>query len=243
MIGSRPTTRLVSYNVHRCIGAGGESSVERVADVLRELRPDVVGLQEVLSSEQVPRPGQLERLADAVGLEPVAGSTLADPDGRYGNGLLLARPPLEVVRHDLSVPGREPRGALEVVISSHAGPVRVVTTHLGLSARERRVQIGRLVEILRARSEPLLGLLGDVNEWRGWLGRSLREVDRLLQPVAVTRTFPSSRPLVSLDRIWVDRRFDVVEAGHHPSPAARVASDHLPVYAEVGAAPEDDDAA
>jgi endonuclease/exonuclease/phosphatase family metal-dependent hydrolase len=233
---SGETLRVVTYNIHRCIGTDGRGSVDRVARVLGELRPDLVALQEVLSSERVPNPGQLERLADATGLQPVAGGTLVEEDARYGNGLLLRAPPAKVERHDLSVPGAEPRGALEVVVETAAGPARVITTHLGLRARERRRQIERLEAILAARPEPVLALLGDVNEWRPRpLVASLARLSRVLRPVPVARTFPSRRPMVGLDRIWIGPGADLLASGPHRSALAREASDHLPFFAEVRA--------
>jgi endonuclease/exonuclease/phosphatase family metal-dependent hydrolase len=235
-VSSDDVLRIVTYNVHRCIGVDGRGSVERVAHVLRELRPDLVALQEVLSSERVPSPGQLERLADAARLEPVAGATLVEADARYGNGLLLRAPPREIERHDLSVPGAEPRGALEIVMDTDAGPARVISTHLGLRVRERRRQIADLEAILERRPEPVLALLGDVNEWRRRPFRDpLAPLSRRLRPVPVARTFPSRRPVVALDRIWVGPRTDLIASGAHRSPLARVASDHLPLLAEVRA--------
>lgn len=225
--------RLVSYNVHRCIGARGGASVERVAEVLRELAPDVVALQEVLSSERIPKTGQLEQLADAVGLVPVPGATLVHADGPYGNGLLLSGPPVEVIRHDLSVAGREPRGALEVTVEGEFGRVRLINTHLGLSARERRGQVRRLEQIVTAPGEPLVALLGDTNEWRPRIGDPLRALDRRLERAPSGRTFPSRRPLVALDRIWIGPGFSLRDSGSHRSPLARMASDHLPVFADV----------
>lgn len=226
--------RLVTYNVHRCIGADGKGSVERVGAVLRELRPDLVAVQEVVSSERVPKAGQLEVLADVAGLQPVAGGTLVEDEGRYGNGLLLRAPPAEIERHDLSFAGAEPRGALEAVIETGGRPVRVISTHLGLRRRERRKQIAWLHEIVMRRSEPVLALMGDVNEWRPRpLGNPLAVLSRVLRPVPVARTFPSRRPLVGLDRIWVDPAAELLASGPHRSALARVASDHLPLLAEV----------
>ena len=46
-------------------------------------------------------------------------------------------------------------------------------------------------------------------------------------------SFHSRKPVASLDRIIVDRRFTIAEAGVHMSAAARVASDHLPIWARI----------
>ncbi|HSL91086.1 MAG TPA: hypothetical protein VK863_00435, partial [Candidatus Limnocylindrales bacterium] len=39
--------RAVSYNIHRCVGMDGRKDPGRVAEVIRELGADIVGLQEV----------------------------------------------------------------------------------------------------------------------------------------------------------------------------------------------------
>src|SRR5690348_7346215 len=71
----------VTYNVHRCIGLDGSYSVQRVADVLNEIRPDIVGLQEVdtglrvsgpLLPEKVPGVDRRRRGLSAAVEEPVA---------------------------------------------------------------------------------------------------------------------------------------------------------------------------
>jgi endonuclease/exonuclease/phosphatase family metal-dependent hydrolase len=41
--------------------------------------------------------------------------------------------------------------------------------------------------------------------------------------------------VAALDRIIVDKNLDIEAAGVHMSPAARKASDHLPIWARVTA--------
>ena len=41
------TIRLMTYNVHRCVGVDRKLDLERVADVIAASRPDVVALQEL----------------------------------------------------------------------------------------------------------------------------------------------------------------------------------------------------
>jgi endonuclease/exonuclease/phosphatase family metal-dependent hydrolase len=47
------------------------------------------------------------------------------------------------------------------------------------------------------------------------------------------RTFPSRFPLFALDRIWVHPRQSLARFHAHVSTAARTASDHLPVVAQL----------
>ncbi len=116
------TVVVCSWNVHECVGRDGQRDPGRVATVMRGIDADVFALQEVHSDQRAGGPlDQARFLADALGLDAVPGPTLDRRGGRYGN-LLLTRLPLGTVRrHDLSVAGREARGALEVVLESPAG--------------------------------------------------------------------------------------------------------------------------
>src|SRR5581483_10937782 len=134
-----------SYNIHRCIGLDGRHDPERVACVIDELDTDIIGLQEVESRlGGTPDTHQLNFLAEETGFIAVAGSTILRPDSHYGNALLTRHNVREVRSHDLSVPGREPRGILDVDLDVHGHPLRVLVTHLGLGARERRRQTNML---------------------------------------------------------------------------------------------------
>jgi len=48
---TRPSLRIVTYNVHKCRGVDRRVRPDRIVEVLRELRPDIVALQEVVSLE------------------------------------------------------------------------------------------------------------------------------------------------------------------------------------------------
>lgn len=214
---------VATYNVHDCVGRDGHRDAARVAGVIRELGADVVALQEV-SHEA------LARLAAESGFEAIAAPTLRDGRGEYGNALLTRMSVGHVERVDISVPGREPRGALEVELETPAGRLRVIATHLGLRAPERTRQVERL--LARLPESGAVALLGDVNEWRP-RARSLRRLSAGLGPTRAVRSFPAWRPLFALDRIFARAPARLERLGAHASSAARMASDHLPVRAEL----------
>ncbi|MEX1311441.1 MAG: endonuclease/exonuclease/phosphatase family protein [Candidatus Sulfomarinibacteraceae bacterium] len=142
-------------------------------------------------------------LEDLTGMSAVPGVTIAAPEGAYGNVVLTNLEVGSVNRHDLTVEAREPRGAIEARLGLPGGGVlTMVATHLGLRRKERRRQTQTLLRIChRARLDPLLVLMGDFNEW--WpSARSLRELRRALGPTRAAASFPSSRPVFALDRIW-----------------------------------------
>jgi endonuclease/exonuclease/phosphatase family metal-dependent hydrolase len=224
-----------SWNIHECVGADGRRDPSRVANVLGEIGADVFALQEVLSDAA--GGGELDQarfLAESLGLGSVAGPTLERRGGRYGNLLLTRLPVLSVRRHDLTVHAREPRGALEVVLEGPNEPLRVVVTHLGLRASERARQARLLLDRLSPAAGEILVLLADWNEWLPWR-MALRLPRRRFGDVPAPRTFPARRPLLALDRVWVEPRSRLVRTSVHHSRLAARASDHLPLVAWLSA--------
>jgi endonuclease/exonuclease/phosphatase family metal-dependent hydrolase len=225
---------VASYNIHRGVGLDRRRDLDRIADVIREIRPDVIGLQEVVRENGVAHADQATYLAAALGMSVVMGETRSFGDGTYGNAVLTRLPVLSSLRCDLSCRGREPRGCLRVDLGVDDTAVHVFNCHFGLAFRERRAQMDLLHAFLRAADcgGPRL-LLGDFNEWhRGPVTRGLRR--EFSSPMRrMRRTHPAVFPLFRLDRIYWDVELQG-EAFHvHSSRVARVASDHLPVVARV----------
>lgn len=225
-----------SYNIHGCVGLDKRYDVQRVAGVIRELGCDAVGLQEVDG-----RPGeqtdsmQLQDLAAATGMTAIAVNThtVTPPRFRKTNALLTCREIRSMRSYDLTFEGQEPRSALDVELLVEGRPVRVVVTHLGLGAHERRYQVRKLLTALSGiPAEQAVVLLGDINEWLP-VGRPLRWLQSALGKAPAGRSFPVWAPLLALDRIWARPPGLVGMFEVHRSPTARVASDHYPVKANI----------
>ncbi|MBE0626502.1 MAG: endonuclease/exonuclease/phosphatase family protein [Burkholderiales bacterium] len=222
---------VASYNVHGCIGGDSRFDPERTLGVLRELDADVIALQELRWSPEEAL-HLLADFGDRLGYAALAGPTLMRKDGHYGNALLTRLGVCELARVDLSLPGREPRGALDARLDAGGIALRVVATHLGLRPGERRAQMRRLLALMRVRASTPQLLLGDLNEWFLW-GRPLRWLRRRFGRTPAPPSFPARWPLFALDRIWVEPRGLLGKVRVHASPRARAASDHLPVRAEL----------
>jgi len=220
---------LATWNIHACIGADRRFLPERTVQVLQELDADVVALQEV-EHHTIDDRDLLDYLAEKAGLTAVAGPTLLRDTRHYGNALLTRLPILRANQIDLSLPRREPRGAIEVLLDCHGQHIQVIATHLGLRPGERRRQVRRLLDLFQACPADISVLLGDLNEWLLW-GRPLRWLRRHFSPAPHPRTYPARFPLFALDRIWVHPRAALNTIGIHNNPATRIASDHLPLKA------------
>lgn len=221
--------RVATYNVHGCVGLDGRLDPGRVAEVVRELDCDVVALQEVKRSAEV---DQLQQLADATGLRSICGATRPHGGGTFGNALLTRLPVLATRKADLSCRGREQRGALDAAVDCGGVAVRVVATHFGLHAAERREQVRGLLQLVQRDPGAPLVVLGDFNEW-SLINRTVRVLDAKLGASVAVRSFPSWWALFALDRLWARPRGSLEAVWAHRSRLARAASDHLPVVGRL----------
>lgn len=224
---------VASYNVHGCVGRDRRRDPARIARIISEIAPDIIGLQEIYSRSRTRETlRQLEHLADSTGLRAVHGPTLRRSAAYYGNGLLTSGNVTDVRHVDLSVRGAEPRAALDADVEIRGNALRVIVTHLGLFGIERRVQVRRLLAHLSDGTSRPTMLLGDLNEWLP-RSRALRWLQAHLGTIRTPRTFPAAFPLFRLDRIWVYPLEALVDVRVHDTPAARAASDHLPILARI----------
>ena len=228
----RDRLRIVSYNVHACIGRDGKFRPQRVAEVLRNLDADVIGLQEV-EDRAFGGTRVCDFLADKLGMQAWPGPTLQRGDADYGNLLLSRLEPEDVRRLAFDEGNREPRGAIEATLRHGKGIVEVVTTHLCLGARDRVRQLERILARMEQRSAEISVLLGDLNEWRPFAA-----VDRRLRAhfgeQRLPRSFPAARPVFRLDRILVSPQSVIRGSGVVRTSLTAAASDHLPVYVDLG---------
>ena len=111
------TFRIATYNIHKGRGMDGRVRIDRILRVLRGVGADIIALQEVINHEErSPEDHQARYLADQLGYFYGVGETRRHSGGVYGN-VTLSRWKFELCRHvDLSVAGREPRGALRTDI-------------------------------------------------------------------------------------------------------------------------------
>lgn len=223
--------RIATYNIHRAIGSDGNENPERIASVLHELDADIVALQEVGYASGEPG-NLLEYLGESMQARVIEGVTFRDERGHYGNAVLSRLAVSAIALHDISVAGREPRGAIELSLQVRGKAVQVLATHLGLRPGERREQIERLIPLLAASSADIKILLGDLNEWFLW-GRPLRRLHRVFGDTPAPATFPARWPWFALDRLWVQPLSAVGSLQVHRSAVAKKASDHLPLVAQV----------
>jgi endonuclease/exonuclease/phosphatase family metal-dependent hydrolase len=159
--------KVMTWNIHGGIGTDGICDMHRVLRLIRRQAPDILAVQEVDSRGRGAEHCGFTALRDHLPGHAMA-ETIRARDGAYGHMLLSRWPIGHSALHDISHPGREPRMAIEALVNTPAGALRVVATHLGLGRPERHQQAARLAALVRRLEGPLV-VLGDFNEW-GWRG-------------------------------------------------------------------------
>jgi endonuclease/exonuclease/phosphatase family metal-dependent hydrolase len=219
--------RVLTWNVHSCIGTDRRFDPERVKAVIHALDPDIAALQEVDSRRDL-RDG-FDLLGNTLGSHQATVRTVRTPDGDYGHMLLSRWEITTWTHHDISFRRREPRSLIEARVQTETGPISVLAAHLGLNHGERRQQATTIAALAEADKLPTV-ILGDFNEPTG-RGTAERMFGKLFHSVGRLATFPSCWPLLPLDRIWFEAGLDLIGASVHRD--ARQASDHLPLWADL----------
>jgi endonuclease/exonuclease/phosphatase family metal-dependent hydrolase len=219
--------RVVSYNVHSL-----KDDLDALAEVVRELAPDVVIIQE--APRRLRWRTRCAQLAHSFGMVYAAGGLPS-----LGN-LIVTN--LRVRVHDTwamqypLTPGRHLRGAAFARASVGGTPFVVVGSHLSTDPAERPVQAQLLKKALTDLDAPVV-FGGDLNETSGGSGWRLL-ADGLRDPAVDTGqeqagTYPVPEPRSRIDALLVDPRFEVTGYRVADSPAARLASDHFPIVADL----------
>ncbi|WP_118858165.1 endonuclease/exonuclease/phosphatase family protein [Sphingomonas mesophila] len=263
MSGHESTITVASYNMRKAIGTDRKRNPQRVLQVLEEIGADVVALQEAdkrvgtrgaavphaliddhglyrACDFEVTHTDKLGRLHGQL-LDRIPDHPLTAPLrkldfrnlGWHGNAILV-KSHVEVTDVEaIHLPNIEPRGAVMAELAVGSVELRVIGMHLDLSGIRRRSQVLKILDHIEQRHRVMpTVIMGDTNEWR-LNGPSLSAFDERFAIADCGPSFHSRKPVAQLDRIIVDRRFAIAEAGVHMSEAARTASDHLPIWARL----------
>jgi endonuclease/exonuclease/phosphatase family metal-dependent hydrolase len=232
------TIRLATYNIHRARGLDGRTRLERIAAVLASIDADVVALQEVVGASPL-RPGQAAELGAALGMGWVMAPTRHLRTALFGNVVLSRFPVRQHVQYDLTWKTCEHRGVQRVDVGVDEDTLHIYNVHLGTSLLERRHQAARLATLVHDKrvTGPKI-ILGDFNEWARHLGATdilaqrLQSVD-LRKHLSRRRTYPGFFPVLHLDHIYFEGKVDVLRVSMPRDRMAKMASDHLPLVADL----------
>lgn len=234
--GEAPALKVLSYNIHHGEGVDGVLDLDRIARLIVESGADLVALQEV--DREVARTGKVDQLgvlSAKTGTNGAFAKFMDFEGGEYGLAI-LSRFPIEEAWPIGLPPGKhEPRSALAVrVVPPGRSALVFVCLHFDwLKDDENRwAQARALLAALDGIEEPVI-LAGDFND----LPES-RTLDVLRErfvnvgkPELARATFSAQDPVREIDFVMFR------PAGEYEGSARtldeRVASDHLPVLAEL----------
>jgi len=239
--------RILTYNVHRCVGVDRRLDVARIADVIAAQEPDIVALQELDVGRQrtfhVDQAHEIaKRLEMAVHFHPA----MKVEEELYGDAILTAYPERLVQAAPLPSHARmahllEPRGALWVTVDIDGKSVQIINTHLGLVPQEQQAQARALVSEAWIRHPLCTGptiVLGDFNAAPNTqvyktftaLLQDARQITR--GPRRPTSTFPSGLPILRIDHVFVTAGIEILRVEAPFDALTRTASDHLPLVVD-----------
>jgi endonuclease/exonuclease/phosphatase family metal-dependent hydrolase len=247
--------RVVTYNIHkgvRGLGPRRRLEIHNLGLGIEAFDADLVFLQEVRSVNHAearqfpdtrggwPRMPQADFLAPE-GYEAAYRSNAITRHGEHGNALLSRWPLGECGHHDVSDHRFEQRGLLHVPVHWRGVWLHAVVVHFGLIHASRLRQVERLARFIEAEvpADDYLIVAGDFNDWSLKLEEPMRNLglQRALAPgngaaARRTSTFPSSFPLLAMDRIYMRGLRCTSTLVPRGAAWARM-SDHLPLLAEL----------
>jgi endonuclease/exonuclease/phosphatase family metal-dependent hydrolase len=238
---ARPASRLriMTYNVHSCVGVDGRLSPERIARLIARYGPDIVALQELdVARARTGLVDQAHLIASALRMDFHFHPVIHVEEERYGDAILTHLPVRLVKAGPLPAPPRrEPRGALWVAIEAGDREIQVINTHLGLRPDDRRMQVDALLGpqwLTHPDCRDPVILCGDFNALPTSavcrrIRARLKDSQIAFTSLRPSGTFFGRFPLARIDYIFVSEHVEVLGVEVPSTRMARVASDHLPL--------------
>jgi len=234
--------RLVTYNVHGCVGRDGRISPTRIARLIAQYDPDVVALQELdLRQSHDGHDDQLQAIARELGMQSHAFPPAAS-EGSHLAEAVLSRHPMRLVRAGAlpSLGSLEMPHAVWVEIEFHGRRLQLVNTRLSASRRKRPAEL----EVLLGpdwlgqadRHEPLVlcGVPGASRRSRAHrlLSQQLADVHARTETGAA-RSWLGRYRRRRLPRLFVGRQVRTVRGQVARCELARRASKHWPLVVDL----------
>jgi len=232
--------RILSYNVHSCIGLDGKHKLERIARAIALYNPDIVALQELdYGRERTGGVHQARTIAEILDMEYHFHPAMVIEEEQYGNAI-LSRLPMKIIKTGNlpGIPNAEPRGALWVEAAINGLDVQLITTHLGLKQAERLLQVQALLGsewFGNQRCGSPCILCGDFNmlynsaPYRRII-KGFRDTARTAETISFAKTYMG---IVRIDYVFVTHDVRTIQVYVPRSNLTRIASDHYPLIADI----------
>src|SRR5438477_6280232 len=158
--------RVMTYNILVGVGMDKKLDLPRIAGIIKQQHPDLVGLQEV--DRGVERTGRIDEIAELAKLtkmEYAFAFNLKYQGGQYGVAI-LSKSPILATDHHLYLNTREAerRGFIRAEVRIGGRLINFVTTHLDYQYEDGRVyETQQLLAAMKDVKSPLI-VVGDFND-------------------------------------------------------------------------------
>ena len=221
--------RIMSYNIHNGIGMDGKVDYARIANVISDVNPDVVALQELDSITHRSPVNVLEEIASVTGLSLIHISEptrllISYGGGKYGIGVMSKEKPLNV--RNVSLPGREEARTLLVV---EFEKYIFLATHFSLTAADQIKSIEVILKEVFSKEKPVF-MAGDMNSVPSSLTQ--KNIRKYFKVLTDDRWITCNGECIDYIYGYEKKKgkFAVRRKGRIED---HVASDHCPVYVDV----------
>ncbi len=226
---TKPTVKMMSYNIHNGIGLDEVTDYARIGELIKQQAPDVVAIQEIDSattrSEGKYVLGEIAKVAE---MNDYYAPAIDYRGGKYGIGLLCKEQPIDIKRYAL--PGREEQRAL---IVAEFPEYVFACTHLSLTEADRDASASIITDIARKYDKPFF-IAGDFNAepTEPFYATFTKNFMPLTDTTGKHPTFPADTPNVVIDYIMqlIPATSDYTISSINPEVINEpVMSDHRPI--------------
>ena len=210
---------VLSMNVHKGLSPlHRHSTIYQLREKMRSQHPDLLFLQELQQEHrgrvrrfsQWPLAELTHFLSEDFWRDWHYGKNVEYRDGHHGNAILSKHSQQKGNNYDISAYRFESRGLLHSVttLDGMDQPIHCFCVHLALFERGRERQLEAIIKHIQdlTQNGPTI-VAGDFNDWRNRVSAPMKaagfdEVFELLTG-SPAKTFPSVKPLLAMDRIYV----------------------------------------
>jgi endonuclease/exonuclease/phosphatase family metal-dependent hydrolase len=210
---------VLSMNVHKGLSPLHRySTIYQLRQKMRIQHPDLLFLQELQQEHR----GRIRRfsqwpltelthfLSEDFWHDWHYGKNVEYRDGHHGNAILSKHPQQKGNNYDISAYRFESRGLLHSVtkLDSMDQPIHCFCVHLALFERGRERQLEAIIGHIQdlTQNGPTI-VAGDFNDWRNRVSAPMKAAgfDEVFEVLtgSPAKTFPSVKPLLAMDRIYV----------------------------------------
>ncbi|MEA3392613.1 MAG: endonuclease/exonuclease/phosphatase family protein [Candidatus Marinimicrobia bacterium] len=225
---------VMSYNIHAMWGMDKVLDADRIAKVINDQKPDVVGLQEVDQfTERSEKMDAIRVLKEKTGMYGVFMGTFDYQGGEFGNAMLSRYPIIE--QKVFHLPARnnyEPRLMMMIsCVVENGDTIHFYNTHLDHHSgdSDRPVQMQEIIRVIKEDNAKVI-LLGDLNCQPG--SEPLTALDQYLtRCLSDEKTYPANEPERTIDHVYY-RKDRGLKCKELRVVQAKIASDHRPIVAK-----------